>query len=65
MCCGGGGLLAGVAAAVKLSGSKARVVGVEPEGAQSMMTSVARGEASCLLLLPHYYCYTTIATLLR
>lgn len=45
VCCGGGGLLAGVAAAVKLSGSKARVVGVEPEGAQSMALSVASGKA--------------------
>ena len=36
--------LAGIAAAVKLSGSRARVVGVEPEGAQSMVTSLARGE---------------------
>lgn len=46
VCCGGGGLLAGIAAAVKLSGSGARVVGVEPEGAQSMLTSLDRGEAS-------------------
>lgn len=43
VCCGGGGLLAGVAAAYKLSGSKARVVGVEPEGAQSMAISVRTG----------------------
>ena len=46
VCCGGGGLLAGVAAAVKLSGAHARVIGVEPEGAQSMVNSVGRGEAS-------------------
>ena len=46
VCCGGGGLLAGVAAAYKLSGSKARVVGVEPEGAQSMAISVREGEHS-------------------
>jgi threonine dehydratase len=45
VCCGGGGLLAGVAAAIKLSGSKARVVGVEPVGAQSMALSVASGAA--------------------
>ena len=32
VCCGGGGLLAGVAAAIKLSGSSARVIGVEPTG---------------------------------
>jgi threonine dehydratase len=46
VCCGGGGLLAGVATAIKLSGSKARVVGVEPDGAQSMVLSVERAEAS-------------------
>ncbi|XP_069012795.1 L-threonine dehydratase catabolic TdcB isoform X3 [Embiotoca jacksoni] len=33
VCCGGGGLLAGVAAAIKLSGrDKTRIYGVEPEG---------------------------------
>jgi threonine dehydratase len=32
VCCGGGGLLAGVAAAIKLSGSSATVIGVEPTG---------------------------------
>ena len=32
VCCGGGGLLAGIAAAIKLSGSSATVVGVEPTG---------------------------------
>ncbi|KAG7276369.1 hypothetical protein CRUP_014401 [Coryphaenoides rupestris] len=33
VCCGGGGLLAGVAAAVRLSGSsRTRIYGVEPEG---------------------------------
>jgi len=37
--------ISGVAAAAKLSGSRARVVGVEPEGAQSMLTSLAQGEA--------------------
>lgn len=45
VCCGGGGLLAGVAAAVKLSGSHARVVGVEPEGANSMCLSRIAGQA--------------------
>jgi threonine dehydratase len=33
VCCGGGGLLAGIAAAIKLSGSSAKVIGVEPTGA--------------------------------
>ena len=33
VCCGGGGVLSGVAAAVRLSGnSKCRIYGVEPEG---------------------------------
>ena len=32
VCSGGGGLFAGVAVAVKLSGKKTRVFGVEPEG---------------------------------
>ena len=45
VCCGGGGLLAGVGAAVKLSGSKARVIGVEPEGANSMYRSIQTGKA--------------------
>jgi threonine dehydratase len=45
VCCGGGGLLAGIAAAVKLSGSKARVIGVEPEGANSMYLSRLSGKA--------------------
>ncbi|KAM9846157.1 phenylserine dehydratase-like [Aulostomus maculatus] len=40
VCCGGGGLLAGVAAAIKLSGSdETRIYGVEPEGACTMYRS--------------------------
>lgn len=46
VCCGGGGLLAGVAAAIKLSGSAARVVGVEPAGAPSMVLSRQAGHAA-------------------
>jgi threonine dehydratase len=42
--CGGGGLIAGVAAAVKQRRPAARVIGVEPEGASAMSQSVARGE---------------------
>ncbi|MGH7709914.1 MAG: threonine ammonia-lyase [Gemmatimonadaceae bacterium] len=41
--CGGGGLLSGVAAAVKLRRPSARVIGVEPEGASAMSQSVERG----------------------
>jgi threonine dehydratase len=40
---GGGGLCAGVAAAVKLARPKARVVGVEPAGADTMHRSFAAG----------------------
>jgi len=33
VCCGGGGLLSGVAAGIKLKGSEStRIFGVEPEG---------------------------------
>ena len=41
---GGGGLCAGVASAVKLLQPRARVYGVEPEGADSMHRSFAAGE---------------------
>ncbi|HUL74344.1 MAG TPA: threonine/serine dehydratase [Vicinamibacterales bacterium] len=40
---GGGGLISGVAAAIKLSGSRAKVVGVEPEGAAKITASLAAG----------------------
>lgn len=42
--CGGGGLLAGVAAAIRAMCPRARVVGVEPVGAPAMHQSLARGE---------------------
>jgi threonine dehydratase len=45
---GGGGLVAGVAAAIKLSRSDVSVVGVEPAGAASMKTSVDAGEIRTL-----------------
>lgn len=41
--CGGGGLISGVAAAVKQLKPSARVVGIEPEGAQGMSLSLAAG----------------------
>ena len=41
---GGGGLIAGVAAAIKLTRPDVRVVGVEPEGAAKMKASVAAGQ---------------------
>jgi threonine dehydratase len=40
---GGGGLLAGIAAAVKLTRPGVRVIGVEPAGAPKMSTSLAQG----------------------
>ena len=41
---GGGGQLAGIAAAVKLSKPSVRVIAVEPEGAPTMKTAIAAGE---------------------
>ena len=41
--CGGGGLLAGVAAAVKLLRPQAQVIGIEPEGAAAMAQSLKAG----------------------
>lgn len=40
---GGGGLLAGVAAAIKQSKPSVRVIGVEPSGAAAMKASLAQG----------------------
>ena len=42
--CGGGGLLSGVAAAVKLSNPACKVYGVEPKGADSMSRSLKAGK---------------------
>ncbi len=41
--CGGGGLLAGVAAAIRALCPRARVIGVEPVGAPAMHESLAQG----------------------
>jgi threonine dehydratase len=41
--CGGGGLLSGVAAAVKQARPAARIVGVEPAGANAMQQSLQKG----------------------
>ena len=41
---GGGGLISGVSAAIKLSGSKGRVIGVEPELANDAQQSFRKGE---------------------
>jgi threonine dehydratase len=42
--CGGGGLIAGIAAAVRQSRPDARIIGVEPVGANAMAQSVAAGQ---------------------
>ncbi|MFQ5705208.1 MAG: threonine/serine dehydratase [Gemmatimonadales bacterium] len=42
---GGGGLISGTAAAVKLTDASARVFGVEPEGADTMRQSLAQSHA--------------------
>jgi threonine dehydratase len=42
--CGGGGLISGVASAIKLSGSRAKVIGVEPELANDAQQSFRKGE---------------------
>jgi len=41
---GGGGLVSGISAAIKLSGSKAKVIGVEPELANDAQQSFRTGE---------------------
>lgn len=43
VCCGGGGLVAGVAAALKLSGCRARICAVEPENSRCMHRSMELG----------------------
>ena len=43
VCCGGGGLVSGVAAALKLKGCAAKVVAVEPEGSACMTASMRLG----------------------
>ena len=45
---GGGGLLAGVAAAIKSSRPSVRVIGIEPSGAAAMKASLEKGEAVTL-----------------
>ena len=45
---GGGGLIAGIAAAIKLSRPAVKVIGVEPEGAAKMKASVDAGQVVTL-----------------
>lgn len=48
---GGGGLISGIAIALKKFNPKIRIIGVEPEGAQSMKLSVDQGHVSTLTSL--------------
>ena len=59
---GGGGLLGGVATAIKLSASRARVVGVEPELANDAQQSIRKGE---IVRLPAERVSLTLADGLR
>lgn len=45
---GGGGLIAGIAAAIKQRKPDVRIIGVEPEGASSMLTAVQAGKVQAL-----------------
>ena len=59
---GGGGLISGVSSAIKLSGSKAKVIGVEPELANDAQQSFQRGE---IVQLPAERVSSTLADGLR
>jgi len=59
---GGGGLISGVASAIKLSGSKAKVVGVEPELANDAQQSFRSGK---IVQLPAERVSSTLADGLR
>lgn len=59
---GGGGLISGIAAAIKLSGSKAKVIGVEPELANDAQQSFRSGE---IVQLPAERVSSTLADGLR
>jgi threonine dehydratase len=59
---GGGGLISGVSAAIKLSGSKAKIVGVEPELANDAQQSFRKGE---IVELPAERVSSTLADGLR
>src|SRR5271166_6343252 len=59
---GGGGLISGVSAAIKLSNSKAKIVGVEPELANDAQRSFRKGE---IVELPAERVSSTLADGLR
>lgn len=60
--CGGGGLTSGVSAAIKLSGSKAKIVAVEPKLANDAQQSFRKGE---IVELPADRVSSTLADGLR
>ncbi len=59
---GGGGMISGVSSAIKLSGSKAKIVGVEPELANDAQQSFRKGE---IVELPAERVSSTLADGLR
>jgi len=59
---GGGGLISGIATAIKLSGSRAKVIGVEPELANDAQQSFRNGE---IVQLPAERVSSTLADGLR
>jgi threonine dehydratase len=59
---GGGGLISGVAAALKMSGSKAKIIGVEPELANDAQQSLRTGG---IITLPAERVSSTLADGLR
>lgn len=59
---GGGGLISGISAAIKLSNSKAKIVGVEPELANDAQRSFRKGE---IVELPAERVSSTLADGLR
>jgi threonine dehydratase len=59
---GGGGLISGVSAALKMSGSKAKVIGVEPELANDAQQSLRSGK---IVTLPPERVSSTLADGLR
>jgi threonine dehydratase len=59
---GGGGLISGISAAIKLSGSKAKIVGVEPDLANDAQQSFRKGE---IVELPAESVSSTLADGLR
>jgi len=59
---GGGGLISGIASALKLSGSRAKIIGIEPELANDAQQSFRKGE---IVELPAERVSSTLADGLR